>query len=118
MENSQTEANTLKQQLEDKIKILFDKESNLTQSEKTIDEKVGELNNLRTAYQGLEVSSKQEKASLTQKIQTLEEQNDNLSKEVESMQQQIEQYNMKIENGKTVQNELEQQVEGLNQDMK
>ena len=50
MENSQTEANTLKQQLEDKIKILFDKESNLTQSEKTIDEKVGELNNLRTAY--------------------------------------------------------------------
>ena len=37
MENSQSEANTLKQQLEDKIKILFDKESNLTESEKTID---------------------------------------------------------------------------------
>ena len=37
MENSQSEANNLKQQLEDKIKILFDKESNLSQSEKTID---------------------------------------------------------------------------------
>lgn len=107
MENSQTEANTLKQQLEDKIKILFDKESNLTQSEKTIDEKVGELNNLRNAYSSLEVSSKQEKASLSQKIKTMEDQNDKLSKQVESLEQQIDQFNMKIENGKTVQNELE-----------